>query len=378
MAPSAISTKEANGSNGSKATFHPLVLPPKTDEAKFNDFARKVVGIVGQENLIIVTAEAVEHHDADDDFGRNCHTHDFHRSFDVDGDNKLPKDSQTGLRLIGSALAHPRSTQEIQAIVKLCNEYLVPIWPVSTGRNLAYGGSAPRVPGSLVLVTGTHMNKIINVDVDSCTCIVEPGVTFMDLCDYLKDHKLLDRVRVDSSGLGWGSMIGNAMDRGGGASLYGDRWAKHSGMEVVMPTGELVRMGMGAMQAPEGRKQAAEGVDPADQALNDAFPLFSYGWGPMNDGLFAQGNNGIVTKMGFWVSPRLNTPPPPGSPPLVEFSLIQIQLMPTPKGITPFSLTLKNEEDLAALVDAIRPLAIVSLRGRYAWSLHSGRSLTDA
>lgn len=96
-------------------------------------------------------------------------------------------------------------------------------------------------------------------------------------------------------------MIGNALDRGGGASLYGDRWGKHSGMEVVLPNGEVARMGMGAIQDPEGRKQAEQGVHPADQKLNECFALFPYGWGPMNDGLFSQGNAGIVTKMGFWV-----------------------------------------------------------------------------
>ncbi|KAJ4421743.1 hypothetical protein N0V82_003587 [Gnomoniopsis sp. IMI 355080] len=336
MAPSAISANGHDDFKNSKEVFHPLVLPPKVDKAKFTDFARKVVGIVGRDNFNIITATDVARHDADDadvDFGSSCHTHDFYRSFDIDDDNSLPKEPETGLKLMGSALVHPRSAQDVQSIVQLCNEYIVPIWPISTGRNLAYGGSAPRVPGSLVMVMGTHMNRILEVDVDSCTCIVEPGVTFMMLSDYLKEKGITDRVRVDSSVLGWGSMIGNALDRGGGASLYGDRWGSHSGMEVIMPTGELVRMGMGAVQDPKGRKQAEQGVHPADQAINTAFPLFMYGWGPINNGLFSQGNNGIVTKMGFW-------------------------LMPTPKGITPFSVTLEKEADLAALVDVIHPLVL--------------------
>ncbi|GKT96489.1 FAD binding domain-containing protein [Colletotrichum tofieldiae] len=192
------------------------------------------------------------------------------------------------------------------------------------------------------------MNRILHVDTTACVCIVEPGVTFMQMSEYLRDNGLLDKIRVDSSGLGWGSMIGNALDRGGGASLYGDRWGKHSGMEVVLPNGEVVRMGMGAIQDPEGRKQAGEGVHPADQKLNECFALFPYGWGPMNDGLFSQGNSGIVTKMGFW-------------------------------GMTPFSVTFEKESDIAALVDAIQPLDLngtlqssVSLRNLTLEAAHYG------
>ncbi|KAJ0159230.1 Vanillyl-alcohol oxidase [Colletotrichum tanaceti] len=320
----------------------PKFLPPNMTPASFDTFAKQVIAVVGEANFQVITPEMDLEGYEDDDFGRNCRTHDYYRSFD---------DEQ---ELVGSAICHPRTVQEIQAILAAANEHKMPLWPISTGRNLAYGGSAPRVPGSLVMVLGTHMNRIIHVDTKAFVCIVEPGVTFMQMSDYLKEHNLIDRIRVDSSGLGWGSMIGNALDRGGGASLYGDRWGKHSGMEVVLPNGEVVRMGMGAVQDPEGRKQAAEGVHPADQKLNEAFALFPYGWGPMNDGIFSQGNSGIVTKMGFW-------------------------LMPAPKGMTPFSVTLEKESDLEALVDYIRPLDLdgtlqssVSLRNLTLEAAHYG------
>jgi hypothetical protein len=56
-------------------------------------------------------------------------------------------------------------------------------------------------------------------------------------------------------------------------------------MEVVMPDGEIVRTGMGALP---GAKTWGE---------------YRYGFGPTLDGLFAQGNVGIVTKMGFHLLP---------------------------------------------------------------------------
>ncbi|EQB50500.1 Vanillyl-alcohol oxidase [Colletotrichum fructicola] len=331
------------GANGSSQDVDtPKFLPPNMTQASFDKFAKKVIDVVGEDNFQVITPEMDLDGYEDDDFGRNCRTHDYYRSFD---------DEQ---ELVGSALCHPRTVQDIQAILAAANEHKMPLWPISTGRNLAYGGSAPRVPGSLVMVLSTHMNRILHVDTTACVCIVEPGVTFMQMSDYLKEHNLIDRIRVDSSGLGWGSMIGNALDRGGGASLYGDRWGKHSGMEVVLPNGEVVRMGMGAVQSPEGRKQAAEGVHPADQALNECFALFPYGWGPMNDGIFSQGNSGIVTKMGFW-------------------------LMPAPQGMTPFSITFEKESDLKALVDCIQPLDLngtlqssVSLRNLTLEAAHYG------
>ncbi|KAK1540166.1 FAD binding domain-containing protein [Colletotrichum costaricense] len=320
----------------------PKILPPGVTQAGFTKFARRVIHAVGGENFTVITAGCDFEGYEDDDFGRNCRTHDYYRSFDDE------------CELVGSALCHPRSVQDIQAVLAACNESKVPVWPISTGRNLAYGGSAPRVPGSLVMILSTHMNRILHLDETACVCIVEPGVTFMQMSDYLRDRGLLDKIRVDSSGLGWGSMIGNALDRGGGASLYGDRWGKHSGMEVVLPNGEVARMGMGAIQDPEGRKQAEQGVHPADQKLNECFALFPYGWGPMNDGLFSQGNAGIVTKMGFW-------------------------LMPAPQGMTPFSVTFEKEADLAALVDCIQPLDLngtlqssVSLRNLTLEAAHYG------
>ena len=79
--------------------------------------------------------------------------------------------------------------------------------------------------------------------------------------------------------------MGNALDRGGGytGGDFRDHFDAHCGMEVVLPTGELVRTGMGAN--PHAK----------------TWQLFKYGMGPWVDGIFSQSNFGIVTKMGFWL-----------------------------------------------------------------------------
>lgn len=79
-----------------------------------------------------------------------------------------------------------------------------------------------------------------------------------------------------------------------------DHWMMHSGLEVVLPSGELLRTGMGAL--PEPQNGSAEDTARLDeQRGNKCWQLFPYGFGPYNDGLFSQSNLGIVTKLGMGV-----------------------------------------------------------------------------
>ncbi|TDZ25111.1 Vanillyl-alcohol oxidase [Colletotrichum orbiculare MAFF 240422] len=296
----------------------PRFLPPNISPSQFDAFASQLQRAVGKENLQIITRDTPL--EDGDYLTVDCQTHDMHHLYDRD-------------EFVGSALVHPRHVRDVQAVVSLCNDFLVPVWTFSKGHNIGYGGAAPRVPGSLVMNLGTHMNRILEVNADDCYCLVEPGVTYLQMQKYLDDNGLSDKVWLDSPELGYGSMIGNALDHGVGFTPYGDHWMMHCGMEVILASGEVVRTGMGAMQSPEGRAQAARGVPPEDQEQNECWQLFPYGFGPINDGIFSQSNNGIVTKMGMW-------------------------LMPAAPGMTPFMVTYEKDEDLAAVVDIIRPLRV--------------------
>lgn len=66
-----------------------------------------------------------------------------------------------------------------------------------------------------------------------------------------------ENVWLDVPDLGGGSIIGNAAERGVGYTPYGDHWMMHCGLEAVLPNGELVRTGMGALfRTPQSRKTA--------------------------------------------------------------------------------------------------------------------------
>lgn len=187
--------------------------------------------------------------------------------------------------LTASAAVAPSSAEEVSAIVKIANKYMLPLYAVSTGRNLGYGGSAPTLTGSVV-VDLKRMDKIHEIDDKRNFCVVEPGVAYFDL--YAEIQAQGKKVLVDCPDPGWGSLIGNALDRGVGymMPMYRDHWNAHCGLEAVLPNGEIVRTGMFAMDKAE------------------TYGENKYGFGPMIDGLFSQGNFGIVTRMAFWMMPE--------------------------------------------------------------------------
>jgi 4-cresol dehydrogenase (hydroxylating) len=184
-----------------------------------------------------------------------------------------------------SAAVLPQTVEEVQAVVRIANAYLLPLHPISTGKNQTFGGAAPGLSGSVV-VDLKRMNRILAVDEKRAFCLVEPGVTYFDLYRHIQDHGV--KLMLDVPDTGWGSMVGNALERGVGYTVSGfrDHFGSHCGLEAVLPTGEVMRTGMGALPG------------------SDTWQDFRYGAGPSVDGLFAQGNFGIVTKMGFWLMPQ--------------------------------------------------------------------------
>lgn len=182
-----------------------------------------------------------------------------------------------------SGAVAPASVEQVQDIVRIANRYRLPLWPISTGRNLGYGGAAPRMSGTLVLDL-KRMNRVLEVNDPLAYARVEPGVSYFDFHRYLRANG--HRVWLDCPDPGWGSLIGNALDHGLGHTPLRDHFDAHCGMEVVLPNGELMRTGLGAL--PDARGWQAHKA----------------GFGPHVSPMFGQANYGIVTKMGFWLLPE--------------------------------------------------------------------------
>jgi FAD/FMN-containing dehydrogenase len=213
---------------------------------------------------------------------------------------------------VASAAVAPQTLEQVQAVVRTANQYKVPLYAISTGRNLAYGGSAPVYSGSVVLDL-KRMNRVLEVNEPNAYALVEPGVSYFDLYEHITKANL--DVWIDPPDPGWGSVIGNALDGGGGwsASPFRDHFGAHCGMEVVLANGEVVRTGMGAL--PNAK----------------SWQHNKWGFGPWVDGLFRQGNMGVVTKMGFYLMPR---------PEAMQSSTVQVM----------------REEDIVPMLDTLNLL----------------------
>ncbi|WP_027714409.1 FAD-binding oxidoreductase [Desulfuromonas sp. TF] len=195
-------------------------------------------------------------------------------------------------RQMPSAVVTPSSVQDIQAVVRIANNYKTPLWTVCNGENEGYGGSAPATRGQIVLDL-RHMNKILHVDEELGYCLLEPGVTYGDLQNHLKTHD--SHLWLDSPASSASvSVVGNTLDRGCGYTPYHDHFFFSCGMEVVLGDGTLLRTGMGGVPN------------------STSWQVFKWGYGPYVDGIFTQGNNGIVTKLGAWL---MGAPPAGGYKP---------------------------------------------------------------
>ena len=219
-------------------------------------------------------------------------------------------------RHVPSGAIAPASVKEVQAILKVANAYKLPLWPVSTGKNMGYGMATPASNGQMILDL-KRMNRIIKVDAELGTALVEPGVTYQDLRDYLDANNLPFWLDVPTVGP-IVSPIGNTLERGVGYTPYGDHFFMQCGMEVVLADGTIVQTGMGSVKN------------------STTWQAFKWGYGPYLDGIFTQSNFGVVTKMGFW-------------------------LMPAPPSYKPFVVQYEDMDDVAKVTDTIRPFRMNNL-----------------
>jgi 4-cresol dehydrogenase (hydroxylating) len=180
------------------------------------------------------------------------------------------------------ALLLPGSRGEVQRCVRIANTYKMPLYPVSTGKNWGYGSRVPTYDGCVVMSL-ERLNRIVDFSEELAYITVEPGVTFLDVNRFLAERGSTLKVNITGSTYE-SSLIGNALERGLGTGIYGDRAAHVCDMEIVLPTGEHLRTGFGRFEG------AAASVN-------------RWGVGPSLDGLFTQSNLGIVTRMTFWLMP---------------------------------------------------------------------------
>jgi glycolate oxidase len=134
----------------------------------------------------------------------------------------------------------PTTAPQISEIIKIANAEKIAVTPRGGGTNVS-GGSVP-IQGGIVLCT-TRMNNIIKIDKENLSCTVEPGVVLLDLTNRLAKEGLFFPPDPQSfRGATIGGII--AENAGGPACVkYGVTKQYILGLEVVLPTGEIVKLG---------------------------------------------------------------------------------------------------------------------------------------
>ncbi len=207
------------------------------------------------------------------------------------------------------AVVIPRSAADVADIVRIAAGHRVPLYPISTGKNWGYGCANPVTDGC-ALVDLSRLNKILNFDAELGLLTVQPGVTQRVLKEFLDANKLPFLVPTTGAGPD-ASLLGNAMERGYGLTPHADHFGAVMSLEAVLPNGELYRSAL--------TEAGGASVDNA----------FKWGLGPYLDGLFTQGNFGIVTQ-------------------------ITIALAPVPERIEAFFFSVEKSEQLEEAVTAVR------------------------
>ncbi|WP_454946593.1 FAD-binding oxidoreductase [Cryptobacterium curtum] len=142
----------------------------------------------------------------------------------------------------------PANTEEVAGIMRVCNEHTIPVTVRGAGTGLV-GGSTPLF-GGVVLCT-MRMDRILDYDMNNLLVRVQPGVR---LCDLAADALGKGLLYPPDPGEKTGSIGGNVSTNAGGmrAVKYGTTRDYVLDMTVVLPTGEVMKLGRPVTKASSG------------------------------------------------------------------------------------------------------------------------------
>ena len=156
--------------------------------------------------------------------------------------DKYKTDEETDSRFFHTpeVVVAPGSAEEVAAVMKIANKYIVPVTPRGAGTSVSCGAIA--VCGGIVLLM-ERMDKIVEINADGMYMIVEAGVRTVEIQQKANEKGLLyagDPCSSDSCLIG-----GNIATNAGGnkAVRYGTTRNQVYSVEVVTPTGDIVELG---------------------------------------------------------------------------------------------------------------------------------------
>ena len=158
-------------------------------------------------------------------------------------------DGLANFRVIPSVVVLPETAGQAQAAVRACHEAGVPFVARGSGTGLS-GGALPVSDGVLIVLA--RMRRILEVDLDNQRAVVEPGVLNLQVTKEVAPDGFY--YAPDPSSQQVCSIGGNVAENSGGAHClkYGFTTNHVTGLEIVLPDGELVHLGGGKAPDPPG------------------------------------------------------------------------------------------------------------------------------
>ncbi|RUS94720.1 4-cresol dehydrogenase [Dulcicalothrix desertica PCC 7102] len=239
------------------------------------------------------------------------------------------------------AVLRPETVGQVQECLKIANQYKTPLYPISRGKNWGLGSRVP-VQDNCTILDLSRINRIIDYNEKLAYITIQPGVTFRQVYEFLKEQNSKLFISV-IGGSPEASVIGNTLERGDGSGPLGERVAHVCNFEIILPTGECIHTDFGRF------------ANASAKAVN------RWGVGPALDGLFSQSNLGIVTQMTVW-------------------------LTPLPKFFQTFNCVIQDSGHLSNFIDKLQPLILqdairsncftfwnsykfLARQGRYPWQI---------
>jgi D-lactate dehydrogenase (cytochrome) len=145
------------------------------------------------------------------------------------------------------AVVFADSSEDVQAVVRMCAEYRVPVIAYGTGTSLEGHLNAPF---GGIAVELREMKRILAVHASDLDCVIEPGVTRKELNEHLRDQGLFFPIDPGADA----SLGGMAATRASGTNAvrYGTMRDNVLALKAVMANGEIVRTGRRAKKTSAG------------------------------------------------------------------------------------------------------------------------------
>ncbi|MFZ5652015.1 MAG: FAD-binding oxidoreductase [Bacillota bacterium] len=138
------------------------------------------------------------------------------------------------------AVVFPETVEQVRGVVGIARRHAVPVYPRGSGTNLS-GGSVPLEKG--IVLSTVKMNKILEIDADNLTAVVQPGVIIQSLNDAVAPYGLI--YPPDPGTVATATMGGSVAECSGGLRGLKYGVTKHyvMGMQVVLADGQAARFG---------------------------------------------------------------------------------------------------------------------------------------